>query len=113
MLSAAPVVAPLIVQSDFSVLADIHTEGYDQVRPLLARFAELERSPEHIHFYKITPLSLWNAAAAGMALDEIVDVLGRFSRFTLPANVVQDIAEYLSRYGKLVLTGEDDTLLIQ
>ncbi len=113
MLSAAPTVAPLIVQSDFSVLADIHTEGYDQVRPLLARFAELERSPEHIHFYKITPLSLWNAAATGMTLDEIVDVLGRFSRFTLPGNVVQDIAEYLSRYGKLVLVGEDDTLLLQ
>src|SRR5918997_6754465 len=94
-------VPPLIVQSDFSVLADIHAPDYEAVRPLLARFAELERSPEHIHFYKITPLSLWNAAAAGLTLEEIVDVLGRYSRFTLPSNVVADIADYLGRYGKL------------
>src|SRR3712207_5483890 len=100
--------APLIVQSDFSVLADIHAPDYDQVRPLLARFAELERSPEHIHFYKITPLSLWNAAAAGMTVDEIIDTLGRWSRFTLPANVVADIAEYLDRYGKLVMRGDGE-----
>ena len=107
---SAPSAAPLIVQSDFSVLADIHAPDYETVRPLLARFAELERSPEHIHFYKISPLSLWNAAAAGLTLEEIVDVLGRYSRFTLPPNVVTDIAEYIGRYGKLVLDG-DDTLL--
>lgn len=102
--------APLIVQSDFSILADIHAPDYETVRPLLARFAELERSPEHIHFYRITPLSLWNAAAAGLSLDETIDILGRYSRFTLPANVVTDIATYFGRYGKLVLDG-DDTLL--
>ncbi len=113
MQSMAPAIAPLIVQSDFSVLADIHAPDYEQVRPLLARFAELERSPEHIHFYKITPLSLWNAAAAGMTLDEILDTLGRWSRFTLPANVVTDIADYLSRYGKLVITGDDRVLLLK
>ena len=113
MLSTSPAVAPLIVQSDFSVLADIHAPDYETVRPLLARFAELERSPEHIHFYKITPLSLWNAAAAGMALDEIVDVLGRYSRFTLPSNVVADIADYFSRYGKLVIEGDVDGLVLR
>ena len=106
-------VPPLIVQSDFSVLADIHAPDYETVRPLLARFAELERSPEHIHFYKITPLSLWNAAAAGMSLEEIVDALGRYSRFTLPSNVVADIAEYLSRFGKLVLESEDGELVLR
>jgi DNA excision repair protein ERCC-3 len=113
MLTRASTNSPLIVQSDFSVLADIHAPEYEQVRPLLSRFAELERSPEHIHFYKITPLSLWNAAAAGMGLDEIVDVLGRYSRFTLPSNVVTEIAEYLGRYGQLVLVQEGDTLLLR
>ncbi|HZB94393.1 MAG TPA: helicase-associated domain-containing protein, partial [Herpetosiphonaceae bacterium] len=107
-----PANAPLIVQSDFSILADIHAPDYEAVRPLLARFAELERSPEHIHFYRISPLSLWNAAAAGMTLEEIVDVLGRYSRFTLPSNVVTDLAEYLGRYGKLVLLQEEATLLL-
>ncbi len=112
MLSMAPTIAPLIVQSDFSILADIHAPDYEEVRPALARFAELERSPEHIHFYKITPLSLWNAAAAGMRLEEIVDVLGRYSRFALPPNVVTDIADYLGRYGKLLILQDGATLLL-
>jgi len=113
MLASPPAVAPLIVQSDFSVLADIHAPDYETVRPILARFAELERSPEHIHFYKITPLSLWNAAAAGMSLDQIVDALGRYSRFTLPSNVVADIADYFGRYGKLVIDSNGATLLLR
>ena len=103
---------PLIVQSDFTVLADIHAPLYETVRPLLARFAELERSPEHIHFYKITPLSLWNAAAAGMSTEEILDVLGRYSRFALPPNVVTDIVDYLGRFGKLVIETGDDGLVL-
>jgi DNA excision repair protein ERCC-3 len=113
MVSSTPTVAPLIVQSDFSILADIHAPDYEHVRPILARFAELERSPEHIHFYKITPLSLWNAAAAGMSLEEIIDVLGRYSRFTLPSNVVTDIADYFGRYGKLVIEQAGEQLLLR
>src|SRR4028119_648216 len=107
-----PTIAPLIVQSDFSILADIHTPDYEAVRPQLARFAELERSPEHIHFYRITPLSLWNAAAAGMHVEEILDVLSRYSRFELPANLVRDIIEYIGRYGRLRLISEDDLLIL-
>lgn len=106
-------VAPLIVQSDFSILADIHTPDYETVRPLLARFAELERSPEHFHFYRITPLSLWNAAAAGLRVEDIVDALSRYSRFDLPANVVRDIVEYVRRYGMLRLVGDGDALILQ
>ncbi len=113
MPSQTTATAPLIVQSDFSVLADIHAPDYETVRPLLARFAELERSPEHIHFYKITPLSLWNAAAAGLTLEEVIDSLGRYSRFTLPANIVTDIADYFGRYGMLVLDGEDGKLRLR
>ncbi|HEX6290889.1 MAG TPA: DNA repair helicase XPB [Herpetosiphonaceae bacterium] len=107
-----PNIAPLIVQSDFSILADIHTPEYEAVRPQLARFAELERSPEHIHFYRITPLSLWNAAAAGMRVEDILDVLSRYSRFELPANLVRDIIEYVGRYGRLRLISEHENLLL-
>lgn len=104
---------PLIVQSDWTVLADTHATDYEQVRPLLAQFAELERSPEHIHFYRLTPLSLWNAAAAGQTLENILDTLSRYSRFALPANLVTDIAEYLRRYGLLRLTSEDGQLVLR
>ncbi len=107
-----PSIAPLIVQSDFTILADIHTPDYETVRPLLARFAELERSPEHIHFYRITPLSLWNAAAAGMSVEEILDVLSRYGRFELPSNLVRDVVAYVQRYGLLRIVTEDDTLLL-
>ncbi|MDP9316420.1 MAG: DEAD/DEAH box helicase [Chloroflexota bacterium] len=108
-----PSIAPLIVQSDFSILADIHTPEYETVRPQLARFAELERSPEHIHFYRITPLSLWNAAAAGMRVEEILDVLSRYSRFELPSTLVRDVVAYVQRYGQLQLIMQDDRLLLQ
>ncbi len=105
--------APLIVQSDWSILADTHAPDYEQVRPLLAQFAELERSPEHIHFYRLTPLSLWNAAAAGLRLEAILDILSRYSRFTLPANLVTDIADYIGRYGLLKLVTHEGRLLLQ
>jgi DNA excision repair protein ERCC-3 len=108
-----PNVAPLIVQSDGSILADIHTPDYEQVRPALARFSELERSPEHIHFYRITPLSLWNAAASGMSVNEILDTLSRYSRFDLPANVVRDVLQYVERYGKLQLVKYHDQLVLR
>lgn len=104
--------APLIVQGDFSVLADVHDPLYEAVRPELARFAELERSPEHIHFYRITPLSLWNAAAAGMTVEAIIDVLSRYSRFELPANIVRDIVDYVARYGLLELLTEGEQLVL-
>lgn len=107
-----PSIAPLIVQSDFTILADIHTPEYETVRPLLARFAELERSPEHIHFYRITPLSLWNAAASGMKVEEILDALSRYSRFDLPANLVRDVVAYVQRYGLLRLVTQDDMLVL-
>src|SRR3954464_14563935 len=76
---------PFIVQSDRSVLVEVDNPKYAEARDALAPFAELEKSPEHIHTYRITPLSLWNAAAAGMTADEIVGVLARYSKFPLPA----------------------------
>ena len=95
---------PLIVQADKTVLLEVNNERYESARDALARFAELEKSPEHIHTYRITPLSLWNAAAAGETGEAIVDVLSTYGKYDLPANVRLDILDYISRYGLLKLT---------
>lgn len=101
---------PLIVQSDRSILVEVDNPKYEEARDALAPFAELEKSPEHIHTYRLSDLSLWNAAAAGMSADEMVDVLTRFSKFPLPGNLAIDIAERVSRYGRLKLERADGKL---
>jgi len=103
---------PLIVQGDRTILVEVDNPRYADARDALARFAELEKSPEHIHTYRITPLSLWNAAAAGLAAAEAVDVLERFGKYPLPGNVRADIFDYVSRYGRLKLVREDNQLLL-
>jgi DNA excision repair protein ERCC-3 len=103
---------PLIVQGDRSILVEVDNPKYAEARDALAPFAELEKSPEHIHTYRLSNLSLWNAAAAGMSADEMVDVLRRFSKFPLPSNLGPDITELVSRYGRVRLEkydGESDT----
>ena len=104
---------PLIVQSDRSLLLEVDNSLYTAARDELARFAELEKSPEHIHTYRITPLSLWNAASAGLSAEDAVAVLGRYSKFDLPGNVLTDIKDYISRFGrlKLVKSATGDLLL--
>src|SRR5271157_1655230 len=99
---------PLIVQGDRTVLVEVDNPRYTEARDALAPFAELEKSPEHIHTYRLTPLSLWNAAAAGMTADAMVDVLGRYSKFPVPANLLADIAELVSRYGLVRLERHED-----
>src|SRR5438067_1998475 len=84
---------PLIIQGDRSVLVEVDNPRYAEARDALAPFAELEKSPEHIHTYRLTDLSLWNAAAAGMSADAMMDVLRRFSKFPLPSNLAPDISE--------------------
>jgi len=79
---------PLIVQSDKSVLLEVDNDRYEEARDILARFAELEKSPEHIHTYRITPLSLWNAAAAGMGADRIIAALQEYTKYDVPGNVI-------------------------
>src|SRR3972149_2000313 len=103
---------PVIVQSDRSVLLEVDNPRYGEARDSLARFAELEKSPEHIHTYRITPLSLWNAAAAGLTAELIVGVLERLGKYELPANVRVDIVDYVSRYGRVKLVKEDGQLLL-
>jgi DNA excision repair protein ERCC-3 len=94
---------PLIVQGDRSVLVEVDNPRYSEARDALAPFAELEKSPEHIHTYRLTPLSLWNAAAAGMTAEAMLDVLGKYSKFPLPSNLAIDIADLVSRYGRVKL----------
>jgi DNA excision repair protein ERCC-3 len=113
---------PLIVQGDKSVLLEVDNPQYGQARDVLARFAELEKSPEYIHTYRISPLSLWNAAAAGLSAPTIIDGLERFAKYPIPGNVRVDITEAIARYGRvklikrdaqLVMISEDASLLIE
>ncbi|HLH23222.1 MAG TPA: DNA repair helicase XPB [Chloroflexota bacterium] len=101
---------PLIVQSDKTVLVEVASPRYEEARDALARFAELEKSPEHIHTYRITPLSLWNAAASGLDGAAIVDALERLGKYPLPPNVRTDVLEYVARYGRVKLVRADDGL---
>src|SRR5437660_3966786 len=94
---------PLIIQGDRSVLVEVDNPRYAEARDALAPFAELEKSPEHIHTYRLTPLSLWNAAAAGHGAEAMIDALRRYSKFPLPANLAPDITELVSRYGRVRL----------
>jgi DNA excision repair protein ERCC-3 len=101
---------PLIVQGDRSILVEVDNPRYTEARDALAPFAELEKSPEHIHTYRLTPLSLWNAAAAGMKAEAMIDVLRRFSKFPLPTNLSTDLAELVGRYGRVRLEKHGDNL---
>lgn len=94
---------PLIVQSDKTVLLEIDHARAGEARAALAPFAELERAPEHVHTYRITPLALWNARAAGHDAEQVVDVLERYSRFPVPQSLLIDVAETMSRYGRVRL----------
>ncbi|AKK02596.1 DNA repair helicase XPB [Corynebacterium epidermidicanis] len=94
---------PLIVQSDKSVLLEIDHPLAGEARAALAPFAELERAPEHIHTYRITPLALWNARAAGHDAEQVVDMLEKYSRFPVPQPLLIDVAETMSRYGRVRL----------
>ena len=94
---------PLIVQSDKTVLLEVDHEGADAARQAIAPFAELERAPEHIHTYRITPLALWNARAAGHDAEQVVDALVSHSRFAVPQALLVDIVDTMSRYGRLQL----------
>ncbi|MDP4675506.1 MAG: DNA repair helicase XPB [Actinomycetes bacterium] len=94
---------PLIVQSDKTLLLDVDHPSALECRKAIAPFAELERAPEHIHTYRVTPLALWNARAAGHDAEQVVDVLLNFSKYSVPHALLVDIAETMSRFGRLSL----------
>jgi DNA excision repair protein ERCC-3 len=94
---------PLIVQSDRTILLETAHPRYEEARDSIARFAELEKSPEHIHTYRLSPLSLWNAAASGLTAVQILTELEELSKYPVPQNVRFDVEDIVGRYGKLRL----------
>jgi DNA excision repair protein ERCC-3 len=94
---------PLIVQSDKTLLLEVDHPSAPEARKAIAPFAELERSPEHIHTYRLTPLGLWNARAAGHDAEQVVDALLTWSRYAVPHALLVDVAETMGRYGRLRL----------
>jgi DNA excision repair protein ERCC-3 len=94
---------PLIVQSDKTLLLEVDHERAGDCRTAIAPFAELERSPEHVHTYRLTPLGLWNARAAGHDAEQVVDTLLTYSRYAVPHALLVDVAETMARYGRLRL----------
>lgn len=106
---------PVIVQSDRSILLETDGPAYAEARDCLAGFAELVKSPEHIHTYRITPLSLWNAAAAGMTVKDVLDGLLAYSKYEIPQNITAEVEEQIGRYGRLKLykRPEDGQLVIE
>src|SRR5947209_3748305 len=94
---------PLIVQGDRTVLVEVDNPPYVEARDALAPFADLEKSPEHIHTYRLTDLSLWNAAAAGLSADAMLDVLKRYAKYPVPPNILSEIPERVGRYGRVKL----------
>ena len=104
---------PLIVQSDQSVLAEVASPRFGEARERLARFAELVKSPEHVHTYRVTPLSVWNACAAGTDPGEIVGALREYAKYPVPANVEASIRDAASRYGRLRLARDGDGLVLE
>ncbi|MDR1929355.1 MAG: DEAD/DEAH box helicase [Treponema sp.] len=94
---------PLIVQSDKTLLLDVHAPGAEDARAAILPFAELEKSPEHIHTYRITPLSLWNAASAGFTPRDVTAALAAYSRYEVPEGIAGGFADTMARYGRIKL----------
>ena len=105
---------PLIVQSDRTLLLDVHAPLAEQCRDELIPFAELISSPEHLHTYNLSPLSLWNASGAGFTAQNVIEVLKKYTRFDIPQNVLVWVQETASRYGKirLIPDGEETQTLL-
>ncbi len=114
---------PLIVQGDKTILLEVAHPDSAEARHAIAAFADLERAPEHMHSYRITPLGLWNASAAGLDAEQVVDTLLHYSRYPVPHALLLDIAETMARYGRLrlekdpqhglVLRSDDELILAE
>ncbi len=104
---------PLIVQSDRTLLLFTDSPEFEEARGEIGIFAELVKSPEYVHTYRITPISLWNAASAGWSAERIIGSLRRYSRFEVPENIIFEVKEYIGRYGKLKLITREGRLVLQ
>jgi len=107
-MKAMPNQEPMIVQGDLSVLLDVHAPRFEEAREALGTFALLEKSPEHLHTYRITPLSLWNAAAAGLGPGDVVASLEEYSRYDLPKDIPYIVKDTMARFGALVLRDAEE-----
>src|SRR5664280_1091730 len=97
---------PVIVQSDKTLLLEVDHPRSREARHAIAPFAELERSPEHVHTYRLTPLGLWNARAAGHDAEQVIDALVRYSRYAVPHALLVDVTDTMDRYGRLRLVND-------
>jgi len=104
---------PIIVQSDNTILLEVDNPGFIFARNALSRFAELEKSPEHIHTYRLSPISLWNAASLGITSEEVLNDLVRYSKYDIPQNIHFKITDLISRYGKLKLTADGEMFKLE
>ncbi len=103
---------PLIVQSDHTLLLEVENAHFEAARDDLLSFAELLRSPEHVHTYRITPLSLWNAAAAGVGAEQVLDALARWGKFPTPDNVAATVRDQARRFGRIELIADGRDLFL-
>jgi DNA excision repair protein ERCC-3 len=103
---------PLIVQSDKTLLLEVDHPRAEEARRAIAPFAELERAPEHIHTYRVTPLGLWNARAAGHDAEQVVNALITYSRYAVPHALLVDVADTMDRYGRLTLEKDPEHGLV-
>ena len=103
---------PVIVQSDNTLLLEVDNQDFENARDAIAQFSELVKSPEHIHTYRISPLSMWNAASSGLSYQDIMEILGRFSRYEIPEIVHTTIQEQMRRYGLIKLIRNNDDIIL-
>ena len=99
---------PLIVQSDKTLLLDVHAPLAEECRNALIPFAELERSPGHLHTYRLSPLSLWNASSAGISTEQIISSLEKFAKYDVPQSVKDWIEDTANKFGKIKIKGIED-----
>ncbi|MDO4546523.1 MAG: helicase-associated domain-containing protein [Clostridia bacterium] len=104
---------PLIVQSDMTLLLETDNESYESARDDISSFAEMVKSPEYMHTYRITPLSLWNAASAGITVDNVLEILDKYSKYPVSQTVVARVRQIVGRYGKVTIVKRDDGLYLQ
>ena len=104
---------PLIVQGDHTILVEVASPRYTDARDQLVRFAELVKAPEHVHTYRVTPLSVWNACAAGVSAAEIIAALQEFSKYPVPEHVAVEIRDFASRYGRMRLLRDERGLILR
>jgi len=110
---ASDAALPLIVQSDRTILLETHGPLAAAARDAIAPFAELVKSPEHIHTYRLTPLSIWNARSAGLGGAAMVDALRRYAKYPVPESIATEIEELAGRYGRATLRRRDGDLVLE